>query len=228
MNNTKERPILMNSEMVQAILSGRKTQTRRIIKPQPLLKPKWSGADLIKNPYGCVGGRLWLRETWSPLQDIKACAVAGEHCEIVYRADDGWIENEPESKETLLDGKWKPSIFMPRWASRINLEITNIRVERLQDITESDAIQEGIWSSGRYKNYVLGKKKFKYRYWENVTCPGGCKGNHGQFLDTEYAKTSFATLWDSINSKRGYSGRWNDNCFVWVLTFKKVEEELIK
>ncbi len=143
----KEHPILFNTEMVKAILEGRKTQTRRVIKPQPSMQNgvmRWDTPFHARGcasipieinphsatkwcPYGQVGDRLWVRETWCEH------ATSG----IIYRADE-----EP------LDGvysyhKWRPSIFMPRWASRINLENTEVRVERLRKASLADAIAEG-------------------------------------------------------------------------------------
>ena len=126
----KERPIIFNTEMVKAILEGRKTQTRRVIKPQP------SGIILVWEhcPYGQVGDRLWVRETWNAGHDGQSLPVfkAGLSADLTkeLEADELW-------------SGWKPSIHMPRWASRITLEITEIRVERLQEITEEDAKAEG-------------------------------------------------------------------------------------
>jgi hypothetical protein len=143
----KEHPILFSTPMVQAILDGRKTMTRRIAKGVSSLhygNPSQSIEDLwrfhveggscqghtntpltIKCPYGQVGNHLWVRETWCKDLDHN----------IFYKAD-----NMPPWKDT----KWKPSIFMPRSASRITLEITNIRVERLQEISNEDSLSEGI------------------------------------------------------------------------------------
>lgn len=146
----KERPILFSGEMVRAILEGRKTQTRRVVNPQPDDSGLWNDdkyprsiiSDLsgwngtvdatgesrqFKCPYGKPGDRLWVRETWNRFGEI-----------IYYKAD----EEKPFSYSTL----WKPSIFMPRSASRILLEITDIRVERLHDISADDEKKEGIYS----------------------------------------------------------------------------------
>lgn len=135
--------------MVRAILDGRKTQTRRVIKPQPhaaadafawVARGKHSRWTAQKDgkaiglwflcPYGGPGDRLWVRETWCEFIDDQGRAVA---C-----AADGWAECPAE------DDRWRPSIFMPRWASRITLEITGVRVERIQDISEEDAQSEGV------------------------------------------------------------------------------------
>lgn len=140
----KEHPILFSGPMVQAILDGRKTMTRRVIK-----MPKWAQEcnedyefeiddDIpysickktgclaaIDCPYGFPGDRLWVRETFCKDLDHN----------VFYKAD-----NMPPWEDT----KWKPSIFMPRWASRITLEITNVRVERLQEISGKDILAEGL------------------------------------------------------------------------------------
>lgn len=135
----KERPILMSAPMVRAILYGIKTETRRVVKlplKDPLTGCEIAGCELnglMKShsgvcPYGQSGDRLWVKETFAT-HDDRTPPI------LYYRADD----------ETTYpdDGKWKPSIFMPRWASRITLEIVDVRVERLRDITEDGAKAEG-------------------------------------------------------------------------------------
>jgi hypothetical protein len=189
----KERPIIFSGDMVRVILDGRKTQTRRVIKPQPkiihALYPDASieterifrrGDQRIHCPYGIPGDRLWVRETFchATLTGYDARKDGGDYW---YRATD----------EGLCDGPWKPSIFMPRWASRILLEITEVRVERVQDISEKDAGAEGAWRT-----------------------PAGC--SHYSIEPPE-----FETLWDSINAKRGYS--WESNPWVWVISFRRIE-----
>lgn len=138
----KERPILFSGAMVRAILDGRKTQTRRLVKC-----PVWVGgiadderpsythvygavATVIPCPYGQPGDRLWVRESFTLCESIRADG----HRAPLYRA----------TSIVDAEAKWKPSIHMPRWASRLTLEIVSLRVERLQDITEADAILEGI------------------------------------------------------------------------------------
>ncbi|MDW5499902.1 hypothetical protein R6Y99_08885 [Pseudomonas lundensis] len=158
----KERPVIFNGEMVRAILDGRKTQTRRPIK-FPLLD-KNMGCELSGNelagevragnysnvPFGQVGDRLWVREAYQgPLFEFDQMGTyledtskfeRPEFCE--YRADGGKTPEYYDADDNLRFG-WKPSIHMPRWASRITLEITGVRVERLQEISETDAIAEG-------------------------------------------------------------------------------------
>lgn len=203
----KERPILFNTEMVQAILEGRKTQTRRAINLQP---PKeytfyeWVymtlpteqvyarfqnksgclGMFTIKSPYGKVGDKLWVRETWAMKEICPEYSDEAWEEMILYKAD-------YTDKNDIKLTKWKPSIFMPKKYCRIWLEIINIRVERVQDIDQKDAIKEGI--------KVL--PDFKKNYGMNA---------RGAFMD----------LWESINEKRGYG--WNKNPWVWVIEFKKL------
>jgi hypothetical protein len=151
----KERPILFNDEMVRAILDGRKTQTRRVAKvetcdtrplggghvfitPTGCYSPRTPEHHVSYCPYGQPGDRLWVRETFRVIDGQTQPRIA-----IDYRAD-------PEDKwcrigDFLGDGKkWRPSIHMPRWASRILLEITNVRVERVQEISVADAKAEGV------------------------------------------------------------------------------------
>lgn len=190
-----EKPILFSGEMVRAILEGRKTQTRRVITPQPSAKlyrymsrNEWYEADgdepkyhtLRKCPYGNICDLLWVRETWAQL--CEADELTGK-CDVAYRADD-WPEDEPGPD--YLKRTWRPSIFMPRWASRLTLEVTHVGVERVRDITDDSAIEEGVSRA-------------------NTSIPG-------------YASTRFAKLWDSINAKRGFS--WSSNPWVWVVSFR--------
>jgi hypothetical protein len=135
----KERPILFSAPMVRALLDGTKTQTRRAVKyPAPDGKSGWhptatgwnflpGGSDRPVCPYGRIGDQLWVREAWAPKAIDPECTT------VAYRATDD-----------ECNGPWKPSIHMPRWASRILLEVTGVRVERLLDISESDAIAEGV------------------------------------------------------------------------------------
>ena len=221
----KERPILFSSEMVRAILDNRKTQTRRVIKPQPPADLKWGGwligttgnkreigsatwddeidgvshrKHSAKCPYGDPGDHLWVRETWADLRAYMNETYPHQP-PAVYKAD--YIH--------LVGEGWKPSIFMPRWASRITLEITWVRVERVQDISEADAIAEGV-----AKNWIGNDCPPEYtneyeRYGAPLEVPP-CYS----------AKESYETLWDSINEKRGYS--WASNPWVWVVEFTRL------
>ena len=147
-----ERPILFSAPMVRAILAGTKTQTRRVAK-HPLAQnlsyivdigKGWFGDEegevQIRCPYGQPGDRLWVREKWQ--------AVSGNdrarHIMTHPRPDRGWLEYAATPRADEPAYKWRPSIHMPRWASRITLEVTGVRVERLQDISEADAMAEGV------------------------------------------------------------------------------------
>lgn len=195
-----EHPILFSGEMVRAILEGKKTQTRRIIKSQPMeyvvsayLRPDgkyiWrcstgEGVSLpFKCPFGQVGDKLWCRETW-----FEWTKGNPEKQPYLYRAttSDYDFEMVKQCGHTIL---WRPSIFMPRCASRITLEITNIQVEELKNITSLGVVAEGI---------------------------------EGNTLDWTELRGRFITLWDSINAKRGYG--WDKNPWVWVISFKRVKK----
>jgi hypothetical protein len=137
----KERPILFSAPMVRGILAGTKVQTRRVVKPQAM--GQWG--PVVPCPYGQPGDRLWVREAWDfiPEGDPGTPSCAG----IRYWADAGYeLRTPPSNYNPMLYGKERvrPSIHMPRWASRITLEVTGVRVERLQDISEADARAEGI------------------------------------------------------------------------------------
>jgi hypothetical protein len=219
----KERPILFSGEMIKALVEGRKTQTRRVVKAlvgdeNPAnqvcedgggnwiawygmvsknldmaaeTKRQYPNGEGFKCPYGEPGERLWCRETWfnnngEGDQDPE---------QIFYRADgeNGGADFEGETIEGD-GGGWSQSNHMPRWASRILLEVVSVRVERLQAITEADARAEGI----------------KYPpLFADEPCPSD-----------EYARKSYAGLWNSIN---GLVYPWQSNPFVWVVEFKVLE-----
>lgn len=196
----KERPILFSAPMVRAILDGRKTQTRRVVRGQVGAldrgQPTIVGGPAC--PYGAPGDRLWVRETWAAI-DERGEAVSrrtrhvDQNCgdRLVYRADD-----------RVLTEQWRSPLFMPRWASRITLEVTTVRVERLQAITEEDACAEGVTQTDG-------------RWWDGA--PHAVKGTP-RALPT--AREAFADLWDAINGKRA---PWSSNPWVWVVSFRRVE-----
>ncbi|HUU40495.1 MAG TPA: hypothetical protein VMW42_06130 [Desulfatiglandales bacterium] len=195
----KEHPIIFSGPMVRAILDGRKTQTRRVIKPQPEIVdkepryrkntwalwsdkiPKYKGGLIVSCPYGKPGDLLYVKETWRPIASSE---------QLLYRAD---IYNVMAWDEF---GKWHPSIHMPRWASRITLEITDVRVERVQEISEENAIAEGVQGNIYGEDMGISPR-----------------------VDSHSVRINFMDLWDSINLKRGYG--WDVNPWVWVLGFKK-------
>lgn len=196
-----ERGMIFNGEMVRAILDGRKTQTRRTVKPQPdedglakVTNGPWvdTSERNYRCPFGDVGDRIWVRETWAEAgasaPDLKLYrANYPEHVPSHY-------ENVPPANEI----RWTPSIHMPRWASRILLEIIDVRVERLNAISEHDAQAEGV-------------AKLRGGFWQHYQ-PGWTQHQLS-------ARGSFVTLWKSIYGEES----WNSNPWVWVIEFKRVE-----
>jgi hypothetical protein len=190
----KERPILFSGPMVRAILDGTKTQTRRVVKNlNPTFVASSPTGEQIANsarcPYGQPGDRLWVREAFI---DTRVPENPARDLGVIYAADC------PPGTPAGVKGGWSPSIHMPRWASRITLELTGVRVQRLQAITAQDAIDEGIPSRG-------------------IDRDGPNIASGLVYL------SDFETLWDSLNEKRGYG--WDTNPWVWALTFKRVESE---
>lgn len=199
-----EQPILFSTPMIQAILDGRKSQTRRICKPQPYpdlddrLDPIAKGIllDTLRTVRYKKGMILWVRETWRPKGHNFPIGFPYEW--KATAEEDGVPINEP----------WKPSIFMPKVACRIKLEITDIRIEMLQDISEEDAIAEGIERvDGGFKSY-------------EIIHGGRHKGeaNPHSFIPNKAAVTSYRELWESINGFRS----WDLNPWVWVIEFKNL------
>lgn len=203
-----EHPILFSGPMVRAILAGAKTQTRRVCKPEWLrCLDSEDDEDRAKAvagcPYGAPGMRLWVRETWAEAGNEDHAPLDPRRA--LYRAD---TKPGDYGADVFQDGReyfdgWRPSIHMPRWASRIDLEVTGVRVERLQEISEEDARAEGVdeWIPCEIRTGI------RARIW------GG-----GKRQGT--AREHFSILWDSINSKRGYG--WDANPWVWVIEFRRV------
>lgn len=208
----KERPIIFSGPMIRSILQGRKTMTRRIVKPQPdfFECSSWcysetghsgagwyvceteyleEGSFFYRCPYGKVGDRLWVRETWSHtgtgVWSISS-AINALDGKVIYRAAEGHN-----------DAKWWPSIHMPRWASRITLEITGIKVERLQDITEEEAKAEGV-----------EPKPVKTLGWKR-------REILGELPDVSY-RMAFADLWETLNGQ----GSWELNPWCWAVSLE--------
>lgn len=215
-----DRPILFSGPMVRALLDGRKTQTRRIVKPMPkwaarfpICKPDgmvadheiwwWDGEfDRVgvaqASPYGGPGDRLWVKETHAIVPRTAYAMSDGvqqtlkpddTHDAAVYAA--GWERSKP--------GRWRPSIHMPRWASRLTLTITDVRVERLQNISEVDARAEGI--SIQAPPDRDGGRHF---------------GVDGMQIDEMTAARAYQALWNKINGPDS----WAANPWVWVVTFE--------
>ena len=188
----KEKPIIFSTEMVRAIQNGRKSQTRRVIKPQPPAEEY--GAWGIKCPYK-PGDVLWAKEAWGISTEGK----------VIYKAD--YMDEEA----LLADGeKWRSPRFMPKKHARIFLLVTNIKPERLQDITEESAIREGVHPWGLETQQRIEK----WCRYTQITDPGRMRGTF---------RGEFAAFWDSLNAKRGYG--WKENPWVWVIEFRK---EVIK
>lgn len=221
----KERPILFSGAMVRAILAGTKTQTRREIKPQPHAHwmpevgmyaptmidrtgeqfpgPEVYGAsdefDGRKCPYGQPGDRLWVRESFQPI-----FAAGIEHNDTDWKTGKGYACKYPATDpiEEWIDAddnitsRCKPSIHMPRWASRLTLEVVEVRVERLGQISEADAIAEGV-TYGPCRHEGHGE-----------SCPA-----------TRTAQEAFKDLWWGINGGES----WERNPWVWVVEFRRVK-----
>lgn len=224
-----ERGMIFNSEMVRAILAGRKTQTRRIMKVQPesnqlglllitdstkhsdIGKYHWAESNATGNhvrsklflcPFGAVGDRIWVREGFFPAPlEMQSEPPQKTMWNIAYRDGMQMEKLAPaEYNPTIYNyERWTPSIHMPRWASRILLEITDVRVERLNAISEEDARAEGIIDGGCLN---CGEPE-----------PCGCANPEPDATD------AFAYLWQSIYGQEN----WNANPWVWVIEFKRVE-----
>lgn len=223
---TNEKPILFSAPMVRAILADTKTQTRRVVNVDHLEKQRgtlsidgWQKGDievaewrdLAKhwNPYGQPGEHLWVRETW------RTEVHTGEWKKIGYRATDTNEACQPATNmpefERLWEkhqDHWRPSIFMPRWASRITLEIVSVRIERLQDISADDARAEGmrddmihLTGNGRA---IMARKYDVY--------------NGDRPSRDEIAIAHYRGIWESINGH----GSWEKNPWVWVIEFRKM------
>ena len=204
----RERPILFNGDMVRAILDGRKTQTRRVVKLQPFTTPLKDGECYTEDEFrrivlsdisrfGTIGDRLWVRETWGLMayhdttdwcrDSIKGLSEAD--CRERYLVEHAANWNLPNESAF-----WRPSIHMPRWASRITLEITGVRVERLNDISEKDAKAEGVIP-------------VEYEGMEHPDNP---------WMSAQAHRDAFRDLWQSIY------GNWDANPWVWVYEFRKM------
>lgn len=220
----KERPILFSAPMVKAILESRKTQTRRVVKNVKLLE--YLNSNTIEGPiqlfsaedcdhpisdlcpYGQPGDRLWVRETWAARPDMDG--LPPSRCDdsgVWWKAS---LSSFPEGY-AACHGKWRPSIFMPRKFSRILLKITSVRVERLQDISEDDAISEGL------KPIVKDRITVKYGIPDMDGLPGNDDIGWPWGDWNVDPRKAYKTLWESING----SGSWEKNPWVWVVEFRR-------
>ena len=199
-----DRPITMSADSVRAILDGRKTQTRRVIVPQPAPNSEivgygthavFSDGTKVKCPYGrgihAKGDRLWVKEQYRLVNDI-GYSEWDTFNYVEYRAEPSYVAlSKPFGiKKELFRPGWKSSRFMRREYSRILLEITDVQPEKLQDISDEDIVREGV-PNGSYA--------------------------HG------YRRGVYQELWDRLNAKRGYL--WSSNPWVWAIEFKRVEEQ---
>ena len=265
-NQVKERPIIFSGEMVRAILDGKKTMTRRLVKGD-ISKYKHAhiikqssdksregkayfydepvgcmvlSSQLVKCPYGKIGDRLWVREAYT---------VTGWNCDdgsvyIKYLADghEQYFDNETDEMECAIDSlvasvckeldkrkvpmlndeaydcsldRNKPRnrspMLMPRFASRILLEITDIRVERLNDISEADALKEGI----RNYNFEMEDSPDTYVGYTHL------QKDDGKSTLYKTPAIAFERLWDTLNAKKGYP--WSSTPWVWAIEFKVIE-----
>ena len=232
----KERPILFSGPMVRAILDGRKTQTRRVVKPRHeggvIVGPAaelgharetWGGGqgrawhtECVPCPYGQPGDALWLRETWRVAKHhdaTKSSDLRPRSMTVHYRAGGFACNDRPrregkpewmffdEEPRGVTFGKWRPPMFMPRWASRISLLVESVRVERLQEISILDSHAEGVGGTYGETGINLGFKGANHE-WDNKT-----------------AVEQYAWLWESING----AGSWDANPWVWVIEFRRVK-----
>lgn len=230
---TRERPVLFNGDMVKAILAGTKTQTRRPMKVQPAditgfgsnewsrfrnnMAERWQRAEAFGQPcpFGEPGDRLWVRETWRPEERDSDMADG-----VRYQADDAFrvIENTREAADRWLDVhgglgakniyRWRPSIHMPRWASRLTLRVTGARLERLQSITPDDAVAEGI----ERVSHVGLMQAFGWKDYG---------GGAGYFDPVK----SFASLWDQVATDRELC--WDRNPWVWRISFERIDSNAV-
>jgi len=213
-----EKPILFNTDMVKAILDGRKKVTRRVVKPWldsskesciefdrmdgPVASfyLKTSGGKISFPLRSCKyrpGDVLWVRETWSPMYaDMKSEDVVG----YLYRADDGqnlefYDRRFPDGKEWTWDGRWRPSIYMPKKAARIYLRVTDVRCERLHDMKAQDSLDEGV------------------------------KLHLGSIIEGEDPLIPFANVWNSTIKPQDRSLYvWSANPWVWVMEFERIKD----
>ena len=219
-----DRSILFSGPMVRALLDGRKTQTRRIIKPQPFASGYYDGEieinvipandqypkvfrfnanavgvgailEEVFKPRINAGDRLWARETWQGLSFGDYQPTKSSLCEVRYAATDPCADLDAEARGY----PWRPSIFMPRWASRLTLIVTDVRVERLQDISDADSIAEGVEQSAKFPGRYL--------------TPAG---------DYAVPKVAYQRLWENINGK----GAWDANPWVAAYTFSVIKQNI--
>ncbi|MGE6006945.1 hypothetical protein [Klebsiella variicola] len=232
----KERGMIFNGEMVRAILDGRKTQTRRPIKWKQTRfteigeredGSKWPWSEDAEHacdfwhpcPFGDVGDRIWVRETWSSdfanyYPNDRVWYAADNNRQLDIDMVDGVRGIYSPESDVHVPFRWRPSIHMPRWASRILLEITDVRVERLNAISEEDAQREGVhtevWDQTVVARNYAARDEF-FQFWSEDM-------PHYVEMNQLYG-SSFRSLWESIYGEES----WKANPWVWVISFKRVE-----
>jgi hypothetical protein len=206
----KETPIIMSGDHPAKIIAGTKTQTRRVIKGEFCFGAEGAvlnlrdGLGRMACPYGEGGDRLWVRESWA----VGACADGLKPSELhpgTWLKDNGglWYADAEPKRPISPKGKMRNAFFMPRWAARIISELTEVRVQRVQEISEEDAIAEGVTDES-IQNCLMTAEGMNQR-------------------EPNPARSCYGILWDDINGKRaGGIYAWNKNPFVWALTFKMV------
>ena len=225
------RPILFSGAMVRAILAGGKTQTRRVVKPQPPYGCEYaingaqsaavlqsgevtfvpptprSNDHLLPCPYGAPGDTLWVRETWAARLDVDPTADVEKARHYLRFAADG---EDLSNARHDYGGRWRPSIHMPRWASRLTLRVTSVRVERLHAITEDDARAEGVASWWERATY--DEARGISARWDHISAHRGWGKTQPDF------RGAFGALWSRING----AASWDANPWVWVVEFERV------
>lgn len=245
----KERPLLMNGPMVRASLRpvNPKGQTRRVVTPQPNAGPRGEMVDLggafglldgelsgeWRCPYGVVGDRLWVREAWrtlpgwdqAPPRDCYFLAPGdARFCPVQYEADGARSHVDLWDDQSNSVGRYRHARFMPRWASRITLEITDVRAQRLQAITDDDAKAEGLSLLSKD-----GGRTWKFGIPDRDGQPGADDDGWHWYLWSADPITAYLTLWDLINEKRdGGAYSWIANPYVWAISFKRVAPATIE
>lgn len=236
----KERPIIFSAPMILALKDKRKTQTRRVMKPQPHAGMRW-GTVVVNGyggwedghgsprpcPYGQIGERLWVRETWWKETPLPVEVALGRTSQLIgydatpecyLRIKGDVITYHTNANPKMAAAEWemfsqwkrKSAMFMPRKFSRFLLEITGLAPERLQDISEEDAMAEGV-----ERNWLGDNCPPEYaNEWRNYQ--SGADG-----FPCHSARDSYRSLWDSINLKRGHG--WDMNDWVWAIEYKVVE-----
>lgn len=208
----KHIPILFSTPMVQAILDGRKTMTRRVVKDKHVIfdrhsefPPELDESEMLKIcPYGKPGDILWVRETWVRHNRSKFRQM------YTYCSGDLFIKYKADGKNQYDTGevvKWKSPYHMPKSACRIFLEVVSVRVERLQEINQEDAKAEGITPIG------------------HRPASEGCTQHADNSLMRDCYKCAFKVLWNKINGKSGST--WDRNEWVWVIEFKRVAKPIV-